>query len=243
VNGVHDMGGAHGFGAVPVGDDAKFHADWERAVFGTVRACRDQGLYNIDESRHGIERMDPADYLAATYFERWLAGLELNLTEKGVLPADEIEAAVERARAADDPASIVPERTDPAAVAAVRETFAAAASFDRSDDDPRFAAGDRVRVRNAHPAGHTRCPRYVRRAVGTVDAAHGSHVLPDANAHGEERAAPLYTVAFDAGELWGPDAEDPDDRIHVDLWEPYLRPAGDDGAGGPTDAVEEDEDR
>ncbi|PSP82397.1 nitrile hydratase subunit beta [Halobacteriales archaeon QS_1_68_17] len=225
MDGIHDMGGMHGFGTVPVDDDAQFHADWERVVFALVRAIRPQGIYNIDESRYGIERMAPADYLEATYFERWLASLERNLVEKGHLTEAEIEAANSRARDLEDPAELVPERRDPDLAERVRDAFDRPASFDRPDDEPRFAERDAVRVRNSHPDGHTRCPRYVRRTTGEIRTVHGNHVFPDANAHGEERDEPLYTVAFEADEVWGPDTENPDDTIHVDLWEPYLRPA------------------
>jgi len=228
MNGVHDMGGMHGFGPVPVADDAPFHADWERLVFGLVRVTRSEGVYGVDESRYGIERMDPAAYLDATYFERWLASLERNAVEAGVLSEAEIEAAYERALALDDPAEMVPESGNPGMAARIRERFEQPASSDRPGDDPQFGAGERVRVRNINPAGHTRCPRYVRRAAGEVDAVHGNHVFPDASAHGEERAEPLYTVAFEAAELWGDDAETPDDTVHIDLWEPYLEPATED---------------
>jgi nitrile hydratase subunit beta len=228
MNGVHDMGGMHGFGRVPVEDDVRFHAEWERIVFGLVRTVRPQGVYNIDESRYGIERMPPAEYLSASYFERWLASLERNLVEKDVLTAAEIEAAYERARDLDEASDLVPEREDPELAARIREAFARSASFDRPGGEPSFAEGDRVRVRNAHREGHTRCPRYVRRTSGVVREVHGRHVFPDARVEGEDRAEPLYTVAFEATELWGPDAERPDDTVHVDLWEPYLRSAGGD---------------
>ncbi|MXV63433.1 nitrile hydratase subunit beta [Natronorubrum sp. JWXQ-INN-674] len=225
MNGIHDMGGMHGFGTVPVDDDAQFHADWERVVYALVRAIRPQEIYNIDESRYGIERMAPADYLAATYFERWLASLERNLVETGQLTADEIEDAHRRARDLENPAEFVTERRDPDLADRVRDVFEQPASFDRPDDDPQFAEGDAVCVRNDHPEGHTRCPRYVRRTTGEIRDVHGNYVFPDASARGEERDEPLYTVAFDAEEVWGADAEHPDDTIHVDLWEPYLRPA------------------
>lgn len=228
MNGVHDMGGMDGFGAVPVDDDAQFHADWERVVFTMVKGVRPQGVYNIDQSRHGIERMSPAAYLDASYFERWLASLERNLTERGVLSESEIDEAYRRALDLEDPADIVPDRTDPELAAAIRAAFERPADFERAGGEPAFEAGEAVRVRNIHPEGHTRCPRYVRRTTGEVAAVHGTHVFPDASAHGTERAEPLYTVAFEAEAVWGPDAEDPDDTIHVDLWEPYLRPAAGD---------------
>jgi nitrile hydratase len=65
----------------------------------------------------------------------------------------------------------------------------------------------------------------VRGRAGEVVAHHGSHVFPDASAHGlGEQPKPLYTVRFAARELWGPEAPAVD-GVHVDLWEPYLQPA------------------
>lgn len=220
MDGVHDMGGMHGFGAVP-DDDAAFHADWERVVYGMDKIAKTEGLFNVDEKRHAIERMEPDHYLAAPYFERWLDGFERLLLEKGHVTDDELAAARERVAAADAPESAVPEREDAALVAAVREAFETDAAFDREPQEPAFSTGDAVVVRNDHPEGHTRCPRYVRRATGEIAAVQGTYVLPDASAHGEERAEPLYSVRFSATELWGPDRE-ADDAIHVDLWESYL---------------------
>jgi nitrile hydratase len=81
-----------------------------------------------------------------------------------------------------------------------------------------------VRARNIHPPTHTRLPRYVRGHAGTVEVVHGCHVFPDSHAHGGgEDAQWLYTVRFDARELWGPDA-DPAVVVSVDAFEPYLEP-------------------
>ncbi len=53
---------------------------------------------------------------------------------------------------------------------------------------------------------------------------HGVHVFPDSHAHGlGEQPQPLYSVRFDARELWGEDAE-PQQSVHLDLWESYLEP-------------------
>jgi nitrile hydratase len=220
MDGVHDMGGMHGFGPVPE-DDAAFHAEWERVVYGMDKIAKAEGAFNIDEKRHAIERMDPADYLRSTYFERWLDGLERLLTEKGHVTETELAAARERIDGMEDPDAAVPEREDEELVRAVREAFATDSDFERDGPEPSFDVGDRIVVRNDHPEGHTRCPRYVRRAEGEVVSVHGGHVLPDASAHGEELAEPLYTVGFAAAELWGPDRE-ADDTVHVDLWESYL---------------------
>ncbi len=51
---------------------------------------------------------------------------------------------------------------------------------------PAFRPGQRVRVRRMRPEGHTRCPRYVRGALGTIERVHGDALLADAGASGEE---------------------------------------------------------
>jgi hypothetical protein len=77
------MGGQTGFGPVPVGDDgAPFHADWEARVFALSRALLRGGAYGLDEFRDAIERIPPEEYLALSYYERWLRAIETLLTEK-----------------------------------------------------------------------------------------------------------------------------------------------------------------
>jgi nitrile hydratase len=89
----------------------------------------------------------------------------------------------------------------------------------------KFKPADRVRARNIHPATHTRLPRYARGHVGMVERDHGCQVFPDSAAiESGENPQWLYTVVFDATELWGPDA-DPTSRISIDAFEPYLEPA------------------
>jgi nitrile hydratase len=92
------------------------------------------------------------------------------------------------------------------------------------DPAPRFHAGDMVVTRNWQPPGHTRLPAYARGHRGRIHAFHGVYILPDAHAHGRGRCPePLYSVGFEAGELWGETAE-PRQRVYIDLWESYLKP-------------------
>ncbi|TMM00162.1 MAG: nitrile hydratase subunit beta [Actinobacteria bacterium] len=200
---VHDLGGSRGFGPVEVEPgEPPFHADWERRVFGMTATVMAQGRANGSEFRHAIERMDPGWYLASPYYEHWLTGLATLLVEKGVVDREELEAH----GAPSFPISRAAARADvpPGAQA-----------------DP-FAVGQRVRVRSFEPRGHTRCPGYVRGHRGTVVRRDGDHTVPDVEAHSEERPAePTYSVAFDATELWGSEAE-PGATVHVDLWHRYL---------------------
>jgi hypothetical protein len=74
---VNDVGGQSGFGQVAVEpDEPPFHADWEARVYAMNVAMLRQGVYNLDQFRDAIERMPPAEYLAASYYERWLHAVE-----------------------------------------------------------------------------------------------------------------------------------------------------------------------
>jgi nitrile hydratase len=225
VNGVHDMGGMHGFGPVRREENEPvFHEPWEKTVYAMSTAMRAQRVFNIDESRHAIERMAPAQYLASSYYERWLASLETNLVEKGVLRPDEIEARARLLR--DTPDAEVPRREDPELAARVVSARLELGTSPHDRSAPaRFRAGDGVVARNVHPKGHTRLPRYIRGKRGVIDRVHGAAILPDANAHGlGETREPLYSVCFEATEVWG-EAAEPRQCLYVDLWESYLEAA------------------
>jgi nitrile hydratase len=91
-------------------------------------------------------------------------------------------------------------------------------------EPPRFKAGDRVLARNVNPIGHTRLPRYIRGKVGVVQSHHGGFAFADTRAHGlGDQPHHLYSVRFDARELWGAEAP-AKDAVYIDLWEPYIEP-------------------
>jgi nitrile hydratase beta subunit len=224
MDGVHDLGGMHGFGPVDrEANEPPFHESWEAAVYAIMRASLGTGQYNLDEFRHGVERMDPAHYLRSGYYEHWLDGIARVLVEKGVVSDQELAART----------AFFAERPEAPVSAAVRAMPATPAprlhwfapeSERPATRPPRFAVGDTVRTRNIHPTGHTRLPRYARGKRGVIHRQHGTHVFPDSNAHGGgEQPEALYSVRFDARELWGPAAE-PNQHVYIDLWEPYLEP-------------------
>lgn len=218
---VHDLGGLHGFGPVapePADHEPTFHADWERRVFALVLACGALGRWTLDASRHARERLDPVAYLRSSYFERWLAGLETLLVERGVVTADEL--------ASGQPASTPSELRDRRLLAArVPAALAAGGPADvEPSSEPRFRPGDGVRVTPVVTEGHTRAVRYAHGRFGTVESHRGCHVFPDHSARGARVGEHLYNVAFAARELWG-EAAPPGDVVRIDLWEPYLEPA------------------
>jgi nitrile hydratase len=224
MDGVHDLGGMHGFGPVDrEPDEPPFHAPWEAVMVAIQRSGRAAGVYNIDEFRHAIERMDPAHYLGSSYYEHWLDGIARLMDEKGVVTARELEARMDALGARPDAPAPGSAPSSPAAPAR-RRRGENETSFREPTAPPRFAVGAPVIARNIHPAGHTRLPRYARGKRGVIGAHRGCHVFPDTNAHGlGEQPQHVYGVRFDARELWG-EAAEPNQRVSIDLWESYLLP-------------------
>ncbi len=222
MNGAHDLGGMHGLGRINAEPEAKepvFHADSEKSVFGLVRAVGSLGRWNSDMSRHARERQHPVDYLRHSYYENWLAGLEILLVESGLVTAEELASGKASQLADEALRKRVLQGEDVTAVEA-RGSLAAMPA----DAPPRFRPSDRVRARNRHPTGHTREPRYVRGRVGVIQEHHGAHVFPDLSAQGVRVGRHLYCVRFEASELWGENANG-NSAVYVDLWEDYLEPA------------------
>jgi nitrile hydratase subunit beta len=238
MNGMHDVGGMHGFGPViREPDEPVFHAQWEGRTFGLTLAMMAWRRWNLDMNRSILEQVPPAEYLATTYYERWLFALERLLVENGFVAPDEMARV---RRDASTPSGLDAARGAGAARAgAARELQDGALEPEhvpllvgnrqaaRLDDPvpPRFRVGQTVLVRNIHPTGHTRLPRYVRGRRGVVVIDHGVFIFPDSHAAGEgTRPQHVYSVQFAARELWGPDAP-PRNSVCVDLWDDYLEAA------------------
>jgi nitrile hydratase subunit beta len=218
MNGIHDMGGMHGMGPIEYEkDEPVFHARWEALAFALNRAMGVWGKWNLDASRHGIERLPPAEYLRMSYYEKWTARLELLLMESGLVTPEELAAG----QPAPGSSKAVPALT-------AEKVPALGKGRPASRDVPvtaRFHAGQPVLALNIHPTGHTRLPRYARGKRGTVDRDHGVFVFPDTNARFQgEKPQHVYSVRFAARELWG-DQASPRDSVYLDLWDDYLEPA------------------
>jgi len=189
-------------------------------VFGMALTAMGRGVCNVDEFRRAIERMPPAGYLAASYYEKWLHALEALLVEKGVVTREELASGH---AAAPAPAQAAESPDDGEGNGGV-ESFDSSAvklRFDKSYK-PGFKVGDRVVARNFNPKHHTRLPRYARGKRGVIRYDHGVFVFPDTHAHGQGgKPQHVYTVAFEARELWGPD-ESQRAPVYLDCWEDYL---------------------
>ncbi|MGF6653089.1 nitrile hydratase beta subunit [Paraburkholderia youngii] len=215
MNGAQDLGGMQSFGpVVPEADEPYFHADWERHVLALTIAMGATGTWNLDMSRAARESLPPAQYLSSSYYQIWFAGLCKLLVNSGLATPDEIDSGVSQHPAAPVPRVLAHDQ--------VNQALFSGSPVTRTPPHPaRFAVGDEVGTRLLNPQTHTRLPRYCRGKRGRVVAVHGAHVFPDSNAVGRgDDPQWLYTVRFDAVELWGRDTTAA--SVCADCWEPYL---------------------
>jgi nitrile hydratase len=205
MDGVHDLGGKQGFGSVRYTFNAPaFHAQWEVRANSLYAFAVRKGVFNMDEYRYAIERMDPRHYLAASYYERSLTGLATLCVEKGLVTREELE-----------------ERAGGAFPLSGRGVGGRA----NVPGPRRFQPGDRVRVRGDFVPGHVRMPGYIRGKPGVVVGVSPPYPFPDAHAHGiDAREEPTYDVRFRSQDLW-PDSSEPA-LVHVGVFESYLEPEG-----------------
>jgi len=208
MDGIHDLGGMQGLGPVAHSPaEPAFHDRWEAAARALMMVVAGAVGATGGEFRHSIERMDPGHYLTSSYYEHWLTAAATLAVEHGLVTRSDLEARASGGFPLSGPV-LAPPAGDPGPDVA----------------EPRFGVGDRVIVREWHPAGHTRCPRYVRGKAGTVVRLDGSYSVPDVEAHGAARRhEPTYSVRFAAADLWQDGQRDV--SVHVDLWDSYLERA------------------
>jgi nitrile hydratase len=216
------MGGMHGFGpVVEPGCELAYRERWEPRIFALHVLIGSEGLGAGPGGRPLREEMEPAHYLAASYYERWLWSAEQALLRQGTIEAGDVDRVMQRLRDGEP----APEHGDPSMAQRSVEMLRTGQPFDAGPSNARFVTGNHVRVRRMHPSGHTRCPRYVRGAVGLIERVQGADELPDLAVYGEPtEPEAVYSVAFSSDVLWGRGAE-PAWTVLLDLWESYLEPA------------------
>jgi nitrile hydratase subunit beta len=204
MDGMHDLGGKQGFGAVRYSPDAAvFHEVWEKRINALYGLGVRRGLFNMDEYRHAIERMEPRHYMSASYYERTLTSLASICVEKGVITRDELQ---ERAGGSFP--------------------LALPAGPGRSNAPKResFQVGDWVRVKDEQVPGHVRLPSYIRGKTGRVVGVSPVYPYPDAHAHGlPADDEPTFDVRFRSADLWTSAVDDA--SVHVGVFQSYLERA------------------
>ncbi len=214
MDGIHDLGGKQGYGAIDVNEpEEPFHNEFDGIGWTINQTTRAPGL-SIDWWRYIRELTPPVDYLTRPYFDQWSMTQLIALIDNGQISLDEIIPG---------PVSSVEQSAEVMSIDQVHKTTTSAAvRFDRSiDKKAKYVLGDQVTTRNFNVKNHTRLPSYAQGKTGIVTAHHGVHMYPDQCSQGNEIAEHLYTIKFSSKTLWPADNAG-NDFVYIDLWEPYF---------------------
>lgn len=233
----HYLGGLEGLDPAPL-ETRVFVEAWEERIFGIHTAMmalspqldleQTSSTFNTEwtwaDLRKGAEAMNPFDYFKFRYYERWLGGISGYFVANGYITQAELDART-KAFLASPPAP--PKGGDPAVDARVKQYLLIGDDPKRERSaEPRFAAGEAIRVADPKSIDHTRLPGHLRNKAGVIDS-----VYPDAYAYlcdtgpdGIGEAMPVYCVRFDPGALW-PGNTERNFTFYADLFEAYLEPA------------------
>ncbi|MDE1182664.1 nitrile hydratase subunit beta [Paraburkholderia sp.] len=242
----HHLGGIENLG--PVSTETRvFVEPWETRIFGihTVMMAESAHLtdalaaYPVDQLpttfkdnwtwaslRTGAEDMQPFEYFKYRYYEKWLGGISQFFVSQGYITADELAAKTEHYRKQPDAA--LPDQPNAELETQIEAYLLKGDSgYNALDGAARFKVGDTVRIADPEAVDHTRLPGYLRSKTGTVDL-----VYPGAFSYfvttgvdGIGKPMPVYRIAFDAADIWGPGKSEPNTTIYADLYDAYVEPA------------------
>jgi nitrile hydratase len=93
--------------------------------------------------------------------------------------------------------------------------------------EPKFKAGDRVKVRKAYPLGHIRTPYYIRGQSGTIERLCGRFPNPEELAQMRDGLppVPLYRVRFLQKDVWPDYAGPAQDTVDIEIFQHWLETA------------------
>jgi nitrile hydratase len=207
MDGIHDMGGFHGFGRVDTTNETTFANDAQRRIFAINMLSVMQGVYNIDKTRYYMENVDPSDYLNTPYWERWLGMVERLYREAGIT-AESDQSEIPGARRIPGDKLWDGFRTlripEPPPLPA-----------------PIYSVGESVRMRRDSVPTHTRLPHFLRGRVGRIEDYKGIFRFADAYASDRPENQHVYSVRFTGDEIWGSGCEE-NTSVQIEIYEPYI---------------------
>src|SRR5258707_6066265 len=92
VDGMHDLGGMQGVGAVGHSPaEPAFQHQWQAVARALMSVVAGAVEASGGEFRHSIERMEPGHYLTSSYYEHWLTAAATLAVEHGLVTRAELE--------------------------------------------------------------------------------------------------------------------------------------------------------
>jgi nitrile hydratase subunit beta len=231
----HYLGGLEGLGPVTY-EKRVFVEPWEKRIFGihvAMMALSSQlplpatpskfnTVWTWADLRKGAESLNPFDYFKYRYYEKWLGGISGYFVEKGYITQAELDARTEQILA--NPSSAAKQGGDAAIDARVIKYLVEGDSpkHDRTAP-PRFAAGEKVLVKNPPTVEHTRLPGHLREQTGIVDSVYPAtySYLTSTGADGIGPPMPVYCVRFNPQDIW-PGNTEQNEMFYADIFEAYL---------------------
>jgi nitrile hydratase beta subunit len=242
----HYLGGLENLGPVSV-DTRVFAEPWEQRIFGIHTAMMAESPH-LSEAlpaypvktlptafrnnwtwaslRTGAEGMQPFEYFKFRYYEKWLGGISQFFVDEGYITAGELEEKTSFYRS--NPVAALPDRPNAALSAQIDAYLTQGDSgYHPRDGAARFAAGDTVRVADPEAVDHTRLPGFLRNKTGTIELVYPGafSYFVSTGVDGIGAPMPVYRIAFDAADIWGPGKSEPNTTIIADLFEAYVRSA------------------
>ena len=217
MNGIHDMGGMDGFGAVErEADEPVFHAPWEGRVIAMMRAMGAAGAWNLDMFRYARERQPPTVYLTSSYYKSWLLGVETLAVERGYVATEELAAGHALHSARPLPRAVLRPVDVPAAV---RRALRAAAGLSGAVRTGRSRAHKDYASDDAHPSSQIR--------PGTVGRDRAGARMPGLSGSWALGNGRRFPVALHGGVCWaqfGAPTATPRSRSRSTLSSPIWSP-------------------
>jgi hypothetical protein len=92
----HDLGGVSRFACEPIDRTPHTLSAFDKQVDALRQILGAKGVMSVDELRRGIEAIPEAEYHRLSYYQRWIRSIADTLLRRGVLPAAELQAELQR---------------------------------------------------------------------------------------------------------------------------------------------------
>ncbi|MFC0576143.1 nitrile hydratase subunit beta [Paraburkholderia solisilvae] len=242
----HHLGGIENLG--PINPETRvFVEPWEQRIFGIHTTMMAESAHLADalpaypvrdlptrfksdwtwaSLRTGAEDMQPFEYFKYRYYEKWLGGIAQFFVDAGYISTEELAEKTAFYRAHPDAA--LPDRPSAPLASQINAYLQQGDSgYHEADRAPRFAAGDTVRIADPEAVDHTRLPGYLRNKAGTIDIVYPGRFsyFVSTGVDGIGKPMPVYRIAFEAADIWGPGKSESSTTIYADLYEAYVRAA------------------